>query len=234
MDCFISTILPWPGTYAPYGFNFCNGTTFTVSQYNAVYALIGTLYGGTANVNFSIPNLKGRVPIGNDFATTRYQLAATPGNETTTLSIANLAPHFHAAQFTATVTPQTITIPATPGSGSITATATTDVVPGQTGTMDPVNGDTYYLTGVNPANGPFTKTATPGPGNTATLIGTKVVVDASTYKPTIPQSSFSINMVSGGNIVVGNTGSATPFSNIQPSLVLNFIFALSGLWPQRD
>lgn len=236
MECFLCTILPWPVNYAPDGFCYCDGTTRAIQQYQAVNALIGNLYGGDSRSNtFGIPNLKGRVPMGQDF-TLQFQLAQTYGGNTVTLTAANIAGHIHPATFSPTFGPQQITIPGVQGSGAITATATTSVVPGQANAIDPVNGDTYYLTGVsNPSNGPFTKLNTPGPGNSATLIGTTVNVDASKYSPSIPQSSPMVNMVKGGSVQVGpNINAPSSFSVMQSSLALNFIFALNGVWPQRQ
>ena len=66
MDAFIGTILPWPASFAPQGWAFCNGQSLPVSQNQALYSLIGNLYGGNSQ-SFNLPNLTGRFPVGSIF-----------------------------------------------------------------------------------------------------------------------------------------------------------------------
>lgn len=55
--------------YPPKGWAFCNGQLLPINQNQALFSLLGTTYGGNGVQNFSLPNLKGRVPIhfGNGF-----------------------------------------------------------------------------------------------------------------------------------------------------------------------
>jgi len=49
--------------FAPQGWALCNGQTLAISQYNALFALLGTTYGGNGSTTFNLPNLQGRVPV---------------------------------------------------------------------------------------------------------------------------------------------------------------------------
>ena len=48
--------------FAPYGWALCNGATLNISQYSALYSLLGTAYGGNGTSTFQLPNLTTRVP----------------------------------------------------------------------------------------------------------------------------------------------------------------------------
>ena len=79
-------------TFAPKGYAFCNGQTLSINQNEALFALLGTTYGGNGVTNFSLPNLQGRVPIHFSNSYVQGQIAGTP---TVTLSVANLPSHLH-------------------------------------------------------------------------------------------------------------------------------------------
>ena len=64
METYIGTILPFGFNFAPSNWMTCQGQVLQVNQYNAVYALLGNLYGGSPSVNFNLPDLQGRMPIG--------------------------------------------------------------------------------------------------------------------------------------------------------------------------
>lgn len=62
MEPFIGQILLLPYNFAPAGWAFCEGQLLSISQNTALFALIGTLYGGNGTQNFALPNLKGKEP----------------------------------------------------------------------------------------------------------------------------------------------------------------------------
>ncbi len=68
MEAFIGTILPWAGNYTPQGWLPCDGQIYSpgqASQFQALYAVIGNTYGGNpAQFTFTVPDLRGRVPLG--------------------------------------------------------------------------------------------------------------------------------------------------------------------------
>lgn len=62
MDYLIGTITLFAFNFAPLGWFECNGATLNITQYQALYALIGCTYGGDGRTNFKLPNLKGAEP----------------------------------------------------------------------------------------------------------------------------------------------------------------------------
>jgi microcystin-dependent protein len=87
------------GTFAPAGWEFCNGQILSISDNDALFNLIGTTYGGDGESTFALPNLQGRVPVhmGNNGVST-YTLASTGGVETVTLTTGQIPGHTHAFQ----------------------------------------------------------------------------------------------------------------------------------------
>jgi microcystin-dependent protein len=73
--------------FAPTGFALCNGQLLPISQYVALFNLIGTTYGGDGQTTFALPNLQGRVPIhmGNN-GTSGYFIGQNGGTETKTFT----------------------------------------------------------------------------------------------------------------------------------------------------
>lgn len=64
IEAFIGEIRMFAGNYAPEGWLPCDGRQLQVSQYQALYALLGNAYGGNGSTTFNLPNLVGRVPTG--------------------------------------------------------------------------------------------------------------------------------------------------------------------------
>ncbi len=60
---FLSEIRIMSFNFAPKGWAFCNGQLLPINQNQALFALLGTTYGGDGRVNFALPNLQGRTPI---------------------------------------------------------------------------------------------------------------------------------------------------------------------------
>ena len=63
MDYIIGTITLFPYNYTPMGWALCNGQILSIAQYSAVFALVGTTYGGDGQTTFGIPNMQGLEPI---------------------------------------------------------------------------------------------------------------------------------------------------------------------------
>jgi microcystin-dependent protein len=96
---FIGQIQMFGFNFAPRGWAFCDGQLLPISQNTALFSLLGTTYGGDGRTTFALPDLRGRVPIheGQGAGLSDYRLGQRAGAETTTLSIANLPAHNHAA-----------------------------------------------------------------------------------------------------------------------------------------
>ena len=104
MDEYMAVIKFFAGNYAPQGYMYCQGQLLPVSQYSALFALLGVTYGGNGQTNFALPNFGGRVPVGTgqSSGTSNYQLGQIGGAENITLNINNLPTHTHTATATST------------------------------------------------------------------------------------------------------------------------------------
>jgi microcystin-dependent protein len=82
--------------FAPQGWVFCNGALLQIAQYDALFALIGTYYGGDGVTTFAVPDLRGRTPIhqGSGAGGT-YVIGQIAGFENVTLTTATMASHTH-------------------------------------------------------------------------------------------------------------------------------------------
>ncbi|MEN2978571.1 tail fiber protein [Tistrella bauzanensis] len=96
MDPFIGEIRIFPFGFAPNGWLPCEGQQLQVAQYQALAALLGVTYGGTLGQNFNLPDLRGRVPIGEGtHNAVSYNLGAAGGSQMVTLTTATIPPHIH-------------------------------------------------------------------------------------------------------------------------------------------
>ena len=94
-EVYIGEIRMWAGTYAPDGWLMCNGGTYAVAQYQALYSLIGNYYGGSAPTSFAVPDLRGRVPVNYGHGpglTNYYQVGLQNGAKMNALVASNLPP----------------------------------------------------------------------------------------------------------------------------------------------
>ena len=89
---YVGEIRMFAGNFAPAGWMFCDGSLLPISEYETLFNLIGTTYGGDGQSTFQLPDLRGRLPIhqGNGFT-----LAQTGGVETVTLTAAQIPAHSH-------------------------------------------------------------------------------------------------------------------------------------------
>ena len=83
--------------FAPQGWAKCNGQLLDPAAYPILFALIGTTYGGDGVNSFAVPNLVAKVPLGygNTAGLSSYTIGQTGGEETTTLTEAQLPSHNH-------------------------------------------------------------------------------------------------------------------------------------------
>ena len=92
---FTAEIRPWPANFAPVGWAFCHGQLLSIAQYDALFSLIGTTYGGDGQTTFALPDLRGRVPIHQGATYVPGQLG---GSETVTLTTGQIPGHSHTPQ----------------------------------------------------------------------------------------------------------------------------------------
>jgi microcystin-dependent protein len=90
---YVGEIRMFAGNFAPAGWMFCEGQLLPISEYETLFNLIGTTYGGDGQSTFALPDLRGRLPMhfGNGFT-----LAETGGAETITLTVPQIPMHTHA------------------------------------------------------------------------------------------------------------------------------------------
>jgi microcystin-dependent protein len=98
MEPFIGEIRLVPFNFAPRGWAICDGQLLPINQNQALFALLGTEYGGDGRTTFALPDLRGRVALGAGQAPggSSYPLGATGGLETVALTTLQLPGHTHA------------------------------------------------------------------------------------------------------------------------------------------
>ncbi|MBC3873672.1 phage tail protein [Undibacterium flavidum] len=225
MEAFMGTVLPVAFNYPPRGWLFCNGQIISIAQNSAMFALLGTMYGGDGQNTFALPDLRGRVVVGSqgqgpgianvgqgEKAGANNVTAIANGNVSFTLNTANLPAHNHPAtvSFNPFNASTQITV-GTTASGGLPAVANNG---GLTITGAGANGAAIYL-----------------PAGTA---------------PTNPVNlgGVTTSVTGSGTVATQNTGSGAPvtapFSSssvvsvMQPYLGLNYIIAMEGIFPSRN
>lgn len=193
MEMFLTSIIGWGPNWAPRAWMLCAGQLLPISQFSAVFSLIGTIYGGDGRTTFALPDLRGRAPMaaGNGPGVTAYNIGQKTGANTTTLQVSNIPPHNHSSS--------------TAGLRVSLAASTSDAT-----SATPVNN--YALSKVVDA----------------TNFG-----DVHVYGPNVPNVALAGGGVSG-SITINNTGGGQSFSLMQPSLAIQFIFCMQGIFPPRS
>lgn len=184
MDPYLGEIKLCAFPYPPQGWAFCNGAVLPINQNHALFALLGTQYGGDGRTTFALPDLRGRTPVHRNPADINYQQGKSAGQETVTLTTANLPPHTH-----------------------------TFAVSGQPATAANVG-----------------------------VSGDRLLATSNLHSDTDPNISgagpnlyaSAANLTPLQDEACGITGSGEARNNMQPSLVMNYIICLSGIYPTRS
>jgi microcystin-dependent protein len=92
---YVGEIRLFAGNFAPAGWLLCQGQELPIADYDVLFNLIGTTYGGDGQNTFALPNLASRIPV---HAGPGYTLGQTGGVEQVTLTTAQLPAHTHVAQ----------------------------------------------------------------------------------------------------------------------------------------
>lgn len=174
-EYYVGEIRMFTRAVVPVGWHLCDGSLLPISEYEALYTLLGTNYGGNGVDNFALPDLRGRVALGQGAGPnlTARTLASTGGTETATVNLSQIPAHTHAIKGTSAT--------------------------GITG---------------NPS------------GNMWANTGITTLKQYSTDVPDTDMSASALNSSGSGSNVAHN--------NMMPSLTINFIIALNGLYPQQS
>lgn len=218
-----------PADYLP-----ADGRAVSVNSYQALFSLLGTNYGNQPNQStFLLPDLRSRSAIGTGQGPGLSTIAIGQklGTETATLTVNNLAAHTHPVT-TVQPTANNVTVPAIPGTETITASLPLSTTTPASGGAAPAAG-LNYLSAISATvpvglaqqnatfKGPFVQ-AKPAAGST---LPADVTVTGS---PTIPSFSFKVPETQ-----VGVTGGGQAFSVRDPAIGLTACIAVNGLYPPR-
>ena len=96
---FLGQVMIVPFQFAPKGWAMCSGQLLSISQNTALFALLGTTFGGDGRTTFALPDLRGRAPIGmgQGPGLQPYDLGETGGVEEVTLTLSQIPSHTHVA-----------------------------------------------------------------------------------------------------------------------------------------
>ncbi|MEO7305966.1 MAG: tail fiber protein [Ferruginibacter sp.] len=106
---YVGEIRMFGGNFAPAGWMFCSGQLLAISEYDTLFNLIGTTYGGDGQSTFALPNLQSRVPIhqGQGSGLSNYTLSETGGAESVTVTQNQMPTHNHTPRASNTGTADT-------------------------------------------------------------------------------------------------------------------------------
>ncbi|MBO2009766.1 phage tail protein [Siccationidurans soli] len=145
---FVGEIIMAAFNFAPHGYVRCDGQLLPLSQNTALFALLGTTYGGNGQSNFALPNLNGRVPLGagQGPGLSYYDLGQTGGSDAVTLLPTEMPAHSHTMALSYsqslgnTASPENAYL-ASNGAGrpQYAATSTAYMASGATGSAQPHN-----------------------------------------------------------------------------------------------
>lgn len=200
---FVGMIAVFGFSWAPQDWALAQGQSVPVQQYQALLSLFGITYGGNYQTAFNLPDLRGRVVVGQGVRDDiNYVVGNHGGAATVTLSTAQMPSHNHSATFT-------------PGGGG---SAAVEVQASQTPGNEAVPNPGDYIS---------TCSVSSGPG------AIKNFVKAADKGTTVALGGVTGGGGAGGTVAVGNTGGTTPVPVMQPYLVMNPCIALTGMYPMR-
>ncbi len=200
--------------FAPVNWGHCAGGLIAVNDNQALYALLGTTYGGNGRSDFALPDLRGRTPVGvgSGPGLDPVSWGEWLGQETITLTENEMPIHTHSA--TATFTP-------TPDSG-----VTADGV---------LNVSTKTATVATPSEGDYLAVTMSGLASLKSYIS---AADAGSDTVALGGLHITASGTGGGNgtvqVVNANSGGGTEFSLRNPAVGMYFVMSLAGVFPSRN
>lgn len=208
-DPFLGEIRMFAGTYAPRGWALCQGQLLSIAQNTALFSLLGTIYGGDGRINFGVPDLQGRAPIGfgNGAGLTPRQQGEKSGVERVTLLATQIPGHIHAIANTVT----------SDASGlSVTGSANLKCNSAEGTALNPEANFPAAL----PRGGASIYSET----GTQNMNAGAIELDLNTTGQVSVGVTSECHQNAGGG----------SHENMQPYLAMNFIIALEGIYPSRS
>lgn len=149
---FLGQISLFGFNFAPRGWAFCQGQILSIAQNTALFSLLGTMYGGNGQTTFGLPDLRGRVPVGQGQGPglPSVTIGEVSGEVAHTLITTEIPAHNHALNAFSTTGTETVPANGVPANtqGSVNATANTAFAAptvGITGGSQPHNNMQPYL-----------------------------------------------------------------------------------------
>ncbi len=207
MESFIGFVYPSAFNFAPRNYAFCAGQLLQISDFSALFALIGDTYGGDARTSMGVPDLRGRTPVGSSVMGTPLPPVSPiawgqrGGAQEINLAVSQLPAHNHLATFT----------PSGGGSSSGALSVSTS-----DGNQDAAAGN-YFANGKQGFN------------------SVKGFVDPNNVGTTVDIGGLNVSGSGGdGTVVIDNTGNGASINIQNPYLGVNYVMALIGIFPSRN
>lgn len=239
---YIGSICYTAAQFCPAGFVPADGRSLNTQQYNALYSLLSTVYGGDGKTTFKVPDLRGRFPLGQGSGSAdTNDIGDAAGNNSVKLASNQIAQHTHPADFTRDGSPVDVTVPAQPSTLNVTASlplvttvsGTATTTPAPTGTNNYLGALTAKaINGLSSYNVSFTglfSQTKPSSVMASAPVDTTVSGSAGT-------AAFTFKVPTGGSVSVKpNLDAAAVPVDIRPqSLTLLPCIAVLGLYPPRE
>lgn len=207
-----------------------NGATLNISQYQALFSLLGATYGGNGTTNFMLPDLRGRVVVGAGMGTglPQFNVGDKGGQTAVTLTVNQLPAHNHALTSAAVdISRMTATTTLNNVSASVTGSLALKASSGGTSRNDPAGASLATTSGA--ALKIYSDAAPTVAMKAGSIDSSGLAVGNFSGNPTTSLGGTAT--VSGSTAL---TGAGQTVSTMPPYLAMNYYIAYSGTYPSRD
>jgi len=227
MDFFIGQIMLFAGNYAPEGFVRCDGRELKITGNEALFAILGTLYGGNAQTTFNLPDLRARFPRGAGISYSgagQVNFGQMGGHNGVALEMSHLPRHTHVASAGGSTTAELKFT----GTTAAKTKVNVEILASDTiGTASTADGN--YLANAKGATPPAIYVNAYGTtAGSGTLKGASVDIPALTVTGQADSAALK-NL----KIDVNPAGGGAAFDNNPPYLGLGYFICIQGLYPVR-